>query len=533
MQALPTSSTATRCSTSPFGDHLGFGYVSTPPFIGVLAALVKTLFGYSQFGIKFFPALAGAGSLVLIALLVRDLGGKNLALILAGAGYLAAGAFLRSNSLFQPVAFNQFFWLLSAWLSLKLVLTKNTRLWLWIGAVFGLAFLNKYSIVFFAVSLTAALLLSRHRKLIFSRHFLGGMGIGFLVVLPNLIWQHQHNWPVIHHMDELYATQLVHVTTSGFLLDQLLQCAASAPIWIFGLFAVLLVPKEGLYRYLGMTFLLVQIALLLGSGKSYYTLGAFPMLYAAGGYAMEKYLPGRLRWVSYGILLLVTAFSLAVLPLGLPVASFETVKRYCDPETGIAPQRWEDGEVHPLPQDFADMTGWKELTALVTEGYGRLDPAGRARCTICGKLRTGRRHCLLRPCPRSARAISFHDSYLLWAPDSIPAGPFLYVNDGGRHGNLLRPSGGNRSGRKPRLPGKNGLTVWLCAGPREGWQDFYAQKGGRIKHLPLNPPAGTALGCSSPEQGCHNTPRMLHCSDNSGWQCRNRIVQDRRNNPSG
>jgi 4-amino-4-deoxy-L-arabinose transferase-like glycosyltransferase len=76
------------------GNHLSFGYVSTPPFIGFLAFLVRVIFGYSQFGIKLFPALAGASSMIIIALFVKQLGGKNLALLAAGTGYLAAGAFL-------------------------------------------------------------------------------------------------------------------------------------------------------------------------------------------------------------------------------------------------------------------------------------------------------------------------------------------------------------------------------------------------------------------------------------------------------
>ena len=36
------------------------------------------------------------------------------------------------------------------------------------------------------------------------------------------------------------------------------------------------------------------------------------------------------------------------------------------PETGIeALLRWEDGKIHPLPQDFADMLGWDELGNIV------------------------------------------------------------------------------------------------------------------------------------------------------------------------
>ena len=68
------------------GHHLSMGYVSTPPFVGFLAFLVRIVFGYSQLAIKFFPALAGAASILVIALFVRTMGGKNLALLLAAIG---------------------------------------------------------------------------------------------------------------------------------------------------------------------------------------------------------------------------------------------------------------------------------------------------------------------------------------------------------------------------------------------------------------------------------------------------------------
>ena len=59
------------------GNHPGFGYVSTPPMIGFLAFLTRIFFGYSEFAIKLLPAFAGAASIILIALFVKELGGKK------------------------------------------------------------------------------------------------------------------------------------------------------------------------------------------------------------------------------------------------------------------------------------------------------------------------------------------------------------------------------------------------------------------------------------------------------------------------
>lgn len=205
------------------GLHLDFGYISTPPFIGFLAYIAHNIFGYYEFGLKLFPAISGAGSIIIIALFVKELGGKNLALIIAGTGYLVSGAFLRSNSLFQPVSFDQFFWFLSSYLVLKMVNREDPRQWIWIGLIFGLGFLNKYSIIFFGIAILMALLISEHRKLFLSKYLIYGLLIGFIIITPNLIWQYSHNWPFVNHMVQLQQTQLINVTAFDFLIDQIIN----------------------------------------------------------------------------------------------------------------------------------------------------------------------------------------------------------------------------------------------------------------------------------------------------------------------
>lgn len=459
------------------GDRLSFGYASTPPLIGFLAFICRTLFGYSEFGIKLFPALIGAASIVIIALMVKEFGGGKLAVLIAGIGFLVPGAFLRSNSLFQPVSFDQFFWLLSAYLVLRMVNTNNLKMWLWIGLVFGLAFLNKYAILFFAMAIVVALFISQHRKILFSKYFFLGMLVALIVALPNLIWQYSHNWPVVHHMIELQKYQLVNNTVGSFFLDQMLNCAASGLFWLAGLSMILFIPAEKKYRFIAYAFLLVLVIIVLGRGKSYYTLGAYSMLFAAGGYTMEKYLNGKLVYINYVLIVTSIIGSIVFLPLELPVASFETVEKYCDPESGILPQRWEDGEIHSLPQDYADMTGWKELAWIVAQAYNSLDRYEQEECTIyaenygqAGAVEFyGHQYGLPKP-------ISFHDSYLLWAPDNISNGPFIYINDEvGDMDDLFEnyPEAGRVNDEYFR---ENGVMVLLCTNPKENWQEFYAQK---------------------------------------------------------
>ena len=91
------------------GDHLDWSFMSVPPVIAVLGNITRFLFGDSVFSIRLFPALIGAVAIVIIGMIIRNLGGKTWAILLGCSAFILSPAFLRSNTLFQPVSFNQFF----------------------------------------------------------------------------------------------------------------------------------------------------------------------------------------------------------------------------------------------------------------------------------------------------------------------------------------------------------------------------------------------------------------------------------------
>src|SRR5512132_2833737 len=57
------------------GLHLQGGYVEFPPVTALLAALSRVLFGDSLVGLRVFAIAAGAGTIVVAALVARELGG--------------------------------------------------------------------------------------------------------------------------------------------------------------------------------------------------------------------------------------------------------------------------------------------------------------------------------------------------------------------------------------------------------------------------------------------------------------------------
>ncbi len=467
-------------------DHPDWGYISVPPATPLIGKLAMALFGDSAFAVGFFPALIGALSVLVIALLVKELGGKTWALGLACSAFILSPSFLRSNTFLMPVSFDQFAWLLSGYFIVKLVRDQNPQYWAHLGILWGLAFLNKYAIVFFVQAFLLALLLTPNRRLLRSKYLGIGFLLGFLIILPNLIWQHNHNWPVIGHMNELRRTQLVNVDPADFVLLQFLMNLHAVIVWLLGL-GFLLFQKDGQrWRVLGLTFLFTVGILLLLSGKAYYTLGVYPLLFAAGGVAIEKNFATRGRFFRPAMLAIMILIFLPVIPYSLPVLSLNKMAAYAEASKkfGLAGAlQWEDGRVHKLPQDYADMTGWRELAEIVIKTYQNLNAAEKSNGVIyaenygqAGAIRYhGKKFGLPEP-------VCFNETFVLWAPDSVKLSTLIYVND--ELGEDIQHFFANieLAGQvNNEFYRENGLQVYLCRQPRHDFQKFYAEKVGRLK----------------------------------------------------
>jgi len=464
-------------------EHLGWGYFAVPPFTAFIGKLATTIFGNDVFGLRFFPALVGAINLVIIGLSVKELGGKITALSLASLAYLLSPSYLHTNALFQPVAFNHFFWLLSGYLILLMISRNNPKVWIWIAVVFGCAFLNKYSIIFFHTSFALALLISKYRYLYRSKYFAYATLLGLIIISPNLIWQYQNNWPVLMHMAELRETQLVHVRYIDFIIAQILMNLQAFFIWAFALIVLLFNKAEGKYRLFLFIYIFTIALLLIGSGKPYYTLGLYPILFAFGAYFIEKF--GK-QYISYIFPALIVFMCIALYVSlsydGVPFMTFEEIENK-------EAFRWEDGVNHDIPQDMADMTGWKEVATVVKDVFLSLGEENQDNCHIycynygqAGSIMFyGKEVGIPQPiCPNG--------SFIFWSPDSITSDYVIYVHSD--LGNSVDPDS-----RLPQLFEKvtliktidnkyfreNGTKIYLCESPNKACKEFYSNMMTELK----------------------------------------------------
>ena len=448
------------------GNHLAWGYQSVPPSIAVFANISRFLLGDTTFAIRFFPAIAGVLSIILIGIMVREAGGGKWAQFFACLSFLAAPAFLRSNTLFQPVSFNQFYWLMLAFLIFRLIRSQKPFYWYLIGLVAGLAFLNKYSVVFYLFGIIVAVLLTPLRGWLRKPQPYIAMAIAGLIALPNLIWQVNHNWPVINHMQELAETQLVHVRVDVFLLEQIMMFLPVFFIWMLGLIYVAFLKDGKSYRAFAWIYITVILLLIILRGKHYYTLGLYSTMFVFGGLFIERYLRGKMGFLKYITIIFIFSVSVVALPMSLPILKPEAFIQFYKSMGLEKFHRWEDGQYYDLPQDYADMIGWKELSRLVGETFQKLTPEQQARCVImannygeAGSVNFyGTRYDM-------PPVISYNDSYIFWAPESIDAEYLIKIGDSDNLEELFKQV--NIVGRiSTPYARQEGNPVYFCADPK-------------------------------------------------------------------
>lgn len=345
------------------GKHLAWGYLSVPPVTGILSGIIRLL-GNNLFWIKFFPAFFGVLIIIVVWQAVEELKGNLFALVLASV-CVTLSALVRINTLYQPNSLDFFCWTFVFFTVLKYINTRHPK-WLYYSCfAFAIGFLNKYNIAFLLIGIVPAILLTPLRNISRNKHLYFAAGLALLIILPNVIWQLQNDLPVVHHMKLLANTQLVNVNRLNFLREQLLFFAGGLFVLLAAFISFFAYPPFRKYQVFFYTLVFTLTAFVYFRAKNYYAIGLYPIFLAFGAVYLEKVLSkGWLRYLRIALLLFPILLFAGIYKYLLPVLSPEeiTADNHVFEKMGLL--RWEDGKNHNIPQDFADMVGWKELARL-------------------------------------------------------------------------------------------------------------------------------------------------------------------------
>jgi hypothetical protein len=368
------------------GTHLRLFHMDFPPMMALLSELLRHTVGVSVFTYRVLPAVAGAVILAIALLAVRALGGGRMAVLLTGIGILANGLYLRANALFQPVAFDQLWWTLALYALLRLEQTDDRRWWWVLGLAGGLGLLTKFSIFFIGLGVLVALLAMPRRRALLGPWPWIALGIALAVGSPSVIGQITLGFPVVDQMSGLQQTQLARVTWGEYLSSQPLMMGPAILLAIAGLVAPFsnrsLRPARSVAIACGSTFVLLGIL----HGKAYYIGPIYPMLYAIGAVGLGQLARPKTRtglaWAVGGTAL---AYLAVLFPFGLPVVPPAPMARYSAWVGITAATQTNRGTQLPLPQDYADMLGWREKVDAVALVVGSLTPEERERAVLYGR----------------------------------------------------------------------------------------------------------------------------------------------------
>jgi len=466
------------------GRHLRLWAMDFPPAIALLARAGQGVAGDSLFGLRLIPALAGTALVVLAALLSRELGGGWRAQALAALCVVASPLFLRSANLFQPVVLDQLCWSLALLALVRLLGSAGPGSWLLLGVALGLGLLIKFSIGVIGIAIAVGILLSRLRRALRTPWPWGALVIALAIGSPSLVGQVRLGFPLVSQMADLGTTQLERMTPLDFLTGQLLW-GPSTVLALAGLTGLLAARRLEEFRALGIACAAAFLLLLAFHGKPYYIGPVYPALFAAGAVQVEAMgeTPAA-EFVNWGAVTVLVAYGIIISPLGLPFLPPLRMSVYVETLGATAALRTNTGEFERLPQDYADMLGWRARVQAVAHVYDSLPPDMRAKAVIAAE-NYGQAGAIdyYGPAMGLPHAICTCGTYWFFGPGTLPGEVLVTIGIDESdlrtlYGNV-RPSG--RIDLPWSVPEERDAPLYVATEPAMTLQQFWPREDPRVE----------------------------------------------------
>jgi 4-amino-4-deoxy-L-arabinose transferase-like glycosyltransferase len=443
--------------------RLAWGYVDQPPLVPGVAWLATHTLGTSAISLRVIPALAGGVAIVFAALMARELGGGHKAQLLAALAAATSPQLLAAFHLLSTAAFDLAFWAAISFVVVRILRTENERLWLVVGALAGVALLNKFNVAFLLAALGIGLVVDGRARLLRSRYLWAGAVLVFLIWLPNIVWNAQHDWAAIAMLRSLRQENGGIGAQLGFIPSQIVVVGPVLVVfWVAGLRRLL---QGGFARALAIAYLVLVVFFTVSGGKPYYLGGMYYVLFAAGGAwaedRLDQHAPPRgvRNWVA-----LMLIGGLVALPLTLPIL----------PEQTLPHGSWEGN----INKDLSATVGWKNFVGQVAEVANTLPPEQRANAVVfTGDYGAAGAVDLWGKDDGLPHAVSGHNSYWWWGPPRAdPETTTIAIAMSRAY--LLRffsqcAQAGSVATPNNVWSEERGEPIWICRGLRKSWRAMW------------------------------------------------------------
>lgn len=332
-----------------------WGYLDQPPLTPLLARLTTHL-ADEPWALRLPATVACALSVVVVALVCRELGGGRGAQALAAWGYAFAAMPMMLGHVLLTSTLDL---LLLALLVLAMLRAtsgspgEQGRWWVAAGLVAGLATYNRLLVVVVGGGLLLGIAVLGPRQSFRSPSAWAGALVAVGVALPNLAYQATHDWPQLSMGAALSDNNAPEVRSQLPLLLLVMLGPPLVAVWGTGIGWLLRRERRSRVGYLVVGAVVVIVFTFTSGAQPHYPVHLLAVLYAAGCVPVARWLAARraARRLALGLLAVNAAVSVT---LALPVVPLAAVGDTPLPDIG------------PL---VADQVGWPRYVGQVAAVY--------------------------------------------------------------------------------------------------------------------------------------------------------------------
>ncbi len=222
-----------------YGYYLDWSYFDHPPLVGWLNAFILQ-FSDSEFALRIWPLLLAALTSFLLYGFSRDLfpdesqwlGVITILLYQASLISQVFGLAMLPDTPLIPVAIS------AIWLLYRALKFNQPVLWLYVGILFGLAGLAKYTAVTLVVTAIIALIIFKDQKVLTTKWPWIAIVLAAIIISPIIYWNMQHDWISIRYQLNHGAPAVAWSFKNAFISQASQFITYSPAVYLFGLAAI-------------------------------------------------------------------------------------------------------------------------------------------------------------------------------------------------------------------------------------------------------------------------------------------------------
>ncbi|MFD2415788.1 ArnT family glycosyltransferase [Amycolatopsis pigmentata] len=438
------------------GKRPDWGYTDQPPITPLLARLATATLGDSPAGLRVVSTLAGAATVVLVALVAREVGaGRTAQGVSAAAAALSTYVVVVTHML-STTSVDMLIWVALGLTVMRLLRTGDGRWWVAVGTIIGVGLANKWLILVLVSGLAIGVLACGPRSVLRGRWPAAGAAAALVPAAPIMVWQAVHGFPMLTVASEISQGDGPENRILFLPLQFVYLSPVLVPVWIAG---IVWFWRSRWGRAFAVSYPVICVELLVLGGKPYYSLPMLLLLIPAGT-------EPALRWLSRGrpaVRRGLTGVAVGVgvvlsLVVGLP----------------ILPPNALNGPVLAINKELGEQYGWPEFAATVARAWREV-PEGERATAVIFTADYGQASAIERYGPEYGLPAPYsgHMSYSDWGPppDGM-TGPVVLVgrNPGRFTGCRVVAVNDNGIGLKNE---EQGTGVSVCSPPDGPWSRIW------------------------------------------------------------